>query len=84
MEDVYLKLSKEVKDIIRREKPKSVLLQAPSGLKKYLIPLAREIKNCEVYIWGGTCFGACDVPKVDVDLIIQIGHNKFIRRVPPL
>ena len=83
MDKVYLKLSKEVKEIVKKEKPKTTLLQAPSGLKKYLLDLAKEIDG-EVYIWGGTCFGACDIPRVKVDLLIQIGHNKFIRPLPPL
>ena len=83
MDKVYLKLSKEIKEIIRKEKPKTVLLQAPSGLKKYLLDLSKEIDS-EVYIWGGTCFGACDIPNVKVDLLIQIGHNAFIRQLPPL
>ena len=33
--------------------------------------------DAKVYIWLGSCFGACDTPKADVDLLIQWGHNKF-------
>ena len=79
-----MKLSKEVKEIVKKEKPKTILLQAPSGLKKFLLPIAKELSDYEVYIWGGTCFGACDIPNVKADLLIQIGHNEFIRRLPPL
>ncbi|MCD6575731.1 MAG: diphthamide synthesis protein [Nanoarchaeota archaeon] len=65
-----------VKEIIKQKKPKSVLIQLPDGLKPYATKIADEIGG-EVYIWAGSCFGACDIPKVDVDMIIQFGHIKF-------
>lgn len=63
---------------------RKVLIQLPDGLK----PKAKEIVDyiegkceCEVFIWFGDCFGACDFPlnigNIGVDLIIQFGHSEF-------
>ncbi|MGC9309785.1 MAG: hypothetical protein ACP5D2_03780 [Candidatus Nanoarchaeia archaeon] len=66
-----------LKKIIREKKPKKVLLQLPDGLK----PKAAEIVNklgdlTSVFIWFGSCYGACDVPPVSNDdyLVVQFGH----------
>lgn len=74
-----LELEKVV-DNIKKEKVKSVLIQLPDGLK----PKSQEIQDfiqektdAKIYIWLGSCFGACDVPKTDVDLLIQWGHSEF-------
>lgn len=74
-----LELNKAVREI-NKAKAKSVCIQLPDGLK----PKAREIadfieKNtkAEVLIWLGSCFGACDIPKLDVDLLIQWGHSEW-------
>jgi len=76
-----LELEKAIEKI-KKEKAKSVLIQLPDGLK----PKAKEIKekienktNSKVLIWAGSCFGACDVPNVKVDLLIQWGHSEFIK-----
>lgn len=64
---------------IKKSKAKRVLIQLPDGLK----PRAKEIvdrieKETDVFIWAGSCFGACDVPDVkDVDLVVQFGHSKW-------
>jgi 2-(3-amino-3-carboxypropyl)histidine synthase len=70
---------------IKKSKPKRILLQLPDGLK----PKAKEIQemimkeaNIEVFIWAGSCFGACDTPilfakKADIDLFIQWGHAEW-------
>lgn len=68
---------------IKKTKAKSVCIQLPDGLK----PKAQEIQQAiesktkaEVFIWMGSCFGACDVPdlsKQKVDLLIQWGHAKW-------
>lgn len=77
-----LELDKAI-DIIKSEKVKTVLLQMPDGLK----PKAGEIKdifesktNAEILIWGGSCYGACDMPylnSVKVDILIQFGHSEW-------
>jgi 2-(3-amino-3-carboxypropyl)histidine synthase len=71
-----LELEKAVKEI-KKAKAKTVLIQLPDGLK----PKAKEIQEflqkntkAEILIWGGSCFGACDIPNFKADLLIQWGH----------
>lgn len=64
---------------IKEEKPLSILLQFPDGLKIYATKISEEIKkrinkDIEIKIWLGSCFGACDIPNSDSDLLIQFGH----------
>ena len=73
-----LELSKAIKEI-KDSKAKTVLIQLPDGLKPKAKEITDKIKsetNAEVLIWAGSCFGSCDIPKVDVDLLIQWGHSK--------
>ncbi len=79
-----MELDKVIREINER-KAKKVLLQLPDGLK----PKAKEIQeailketNSEVFIWAGSCFGACDVPlsqarQLGIDILIQWGHAKW-------
>ena len=74
-----LELEKAIKTI-NKNKSKLVCIQLPDGLK----PKAKEIadfieKNTEVevIIWLSGCYGSCDVPRLDVDLLIQWGHSEF-------
>ncbi|MEM2121937.1 MAG: diphthamide synthesis protein [Candidatus Woesearchaeota archaeon] len=81
-EDFDLELDKVIKEI-KRTKAKNILIQLPDGLK----PKAEEIqdfieektnKRVKVFIWAGSCFGACDIPQVnEIDLLIQWGHSKW-------
>lgn len=70
---------------IKKNNAKMVLLHLPDGLK----PKAKELqeiieKNTEatVIIWGGSNFGACDLPvdseRAGVDLIIHFGHSAWL------
>lgn len=63
-------------------KAKTVLVQLADGLK----PKAKEIQhflsektNASILIWGGSCFGSCDIPletkHIGVDLVLQWGHT---------
>ena len=77
--DYDLELERAAKEI-KKNKAKTVCIQLPDGLK----PKAKEIadfieKNtkAQVIIWLGSCYGSCDVPKLDVDLLIQWGHSEF-------
>jgi 2-(3-amino-3-carboxypropyl)histidine synthase len=72
-----------IEDEIADQRPKSILLHFPDGLKPYATEIAKEIKRISkaklnkevlVKIWLGSCFGACDVPNTDSDLLIQFGH----------
>ena len=74
-----LELDKVVEQI-KENKAKTVCIQLPDGLK----PRANEIQekieaetDAEVMIWLGSCYGACDVPSLDVDLLIQFGHSPW-------
>ena len=67
MENYDLELSKAV-DEIKKSKAKLVCIQLPDGLK----PKANEIQqniekntNASVIILLGSCYGACDIPKVE-------------------
>lgn len=75
-----LELSKAVKEI-KDKKVKTVLIQLPDGLKskaKEIVDTIHQKTNAKCFIWLGSCYGACDIPKVDVDLLIQWGHSKWI------
>jgi diphthamide biosynthesis enzyme Dph1/Dph2-like protein len=77
-----LELERVLKEI-KRNKAKSVLIQLPDGLK----PMAEKIhdfieqktgKKVRVFIWAGSCFGACDIPETkEADLLIQWGHSEW-------
>lgn len=72
---------------IKKQKAKIVCIQLPDGLK----PKAKDIQDfiekntkAKVIIWGGSCYGACDLPrgleKHGVDLLIHFGHSYFNKR----
>lgn len=71
----------EVIKTVKKEKAKTVCIQLADGLK----PKAKEIQdkieketNADVIIYGGSCFGACDIPKgLNADLLIHFGHSYF-------
>ncbi len=65
---------------IKKEKAKLVLLQFPDGMKPFSTIIAEEIEKragCECMIWLGSCFGGCDVPRAEVDLVVQFGHSEW-------
>ena len=69
-----------VVDEIKNNDASTVCIQLPDGLK----PKAKEIQekieketDASVLIWAGSCYGACDIPDLDVDLLIQFGHSEF-------
>ena len=66
----------KINEIVEKLKPKSILLQFPDGLKPVATKIADKI-NSDVFIWAGSCFGACDIPNADFDLLIQFGHTEF-------
>ena len=74
-----LELDKVVKEI-KAKKAKTVLIQLPEGLKDKSKKIVDEISSktkAKCFIWLGSCFGACDIPKVDFDLLIQWGHSEW-------
>ena len=54
-----------------------VLLQLPDGLKPWAVAIVDylgEKSSADVNVWLGDCFGACDLPNSDADLVVQFGH----------
>ncbi|MBS3107607.1 diphthamide synthesis protein [Candidatus Woesearchaeota archaeon] len=78
--DYDLELSKAASEI-KKAKAKKVLIQLPDGLKPKALEIVDYLRantKAEIYIWEGSCFGACDIPNVKgIDLLIQWGHSKF-------
>ena len=78
--ELNLELEKAI-DKINQKNAKLVCLQLPDGLK----PRAEEIKQqlekntkAQIFIWLGTCYGACDIPQLtNFDLLIQFGHSHW-------
>jgi 2-(3-amino-3-carboxypropyl)histidine synthase len=69
---------------VKSKDAKLVCLHLPDGLK----PRAKEMQeaiekntDAKVIIWGGSCYGSCDLPlevkRLGVDLIIHYGHSPW-------
>ncbi|ADG13265.1 diphthamide biosynthesis protein [Methanocaldococcus infernus ME] len=79
-----LEREKVIEKIVKLNKKKPLILfQAPEGLK---LEVQREIEKIDkelkkrgiegdLFLWLNSCYGACDIPKVDADLIIHYGHK---------
>ena len=73
----------DIRADMKRLKPKTVLLQLPSGLKRRAEEIAKTIEKeygCSVIISGDPCFGACDIAEGDMgaaDLVVQAGHSQM-------
>jgi 2-(3-amino-3-carboxypropyl)histidine synthase len=83
-DDYDLELDRTAREIIKA-KAKRVLIQLPDGLK----PNAQEIvlflqkkTKAEILIWGGSAFGACDIPietkNLGVDFLVHYGHSQWV------
>lgn len=63
---------------VKKRKCRTVLLQFPEGLKRRAFKIAemlgKKVKNCRIVVSGEPCFGACDLPDTDADLIVNFGH----------
>lgn len=76
---------KELNDavaLVLKEKAKTVLIQLPDGLKPksaFIVDYLEKETDCSCFIWAGSCYGSCDVPSFECDLIIQFGHNDKLR-----
>ena len=77
LEEKYdLELEKIV-ETIKDKKAKTVLLQLPDGLKPHGLEISNYLEgktSAKISIWLGACFGACDLPDSDANLVIQFGH----------
>ena len=77
--DYELELDRIVAEIEKSD-VKKVLLQLPDGLKPWGLVLTDYISEktgVDVMIWLGDCFGACDLPDSECDLVIQFGHSEW-------
>lgn len=74
--DYELELEKIISEI-KEQNPKGILLQLPDGLKPWgpaICDYLEEALDSEIRIWLGSCFGACDLPNSEADLVVQLGH----------
>lgn len=81
LEEKYeLELEKAIEKI-KKSKAKSVLLQFPDGLKQYACEfvdfLQEKLPKIEFRIFLGSCYGACDIPNTNCELVIQFGHARW-------
>ncbi len=75
--------------ILEARKPKVILVNAPGGLirqTKELMEKVREKYGVRCIMSGDSCFGICDtldedVPKMQADLALHIGHNAAVTEV---
>jgi 2-(3-amino-3-carboxypropyl)histidine synthase len=75
--------------IIESKKPKVILVNAPGGLlrqTKELMERIRERYGVVSVLSGDSCFGVCDtvdddVPRIEADLALHIGHNAAVTEV---
>ncbi len=72
-----------VVDEIKKNRHKTVCIQLPDGLKIKATEIADYIRkntNAGVIIWLDSCFGACDITQIDVDLLVQWGHSEWTKQ----
>ncbi|MFH1770718.1 MAG: diphthamide synthesis protein [archaeon] len=76
-------LKKAIEEI-NAQKATKVLLHLPDGLKPKAAEIQAELKKeteAEIFIWAGSCYGACDLPiesgNIGIDMIIHFGHTKW-------
>lgn len=74
-----LELEKAAEKILK-EKAKLVCIQLPDGLKEKATEISKYLEEktkATIIIWLGSCWGSCDIPVLDVDLLIQWGHSEW-------
>lgn len=67
----------EALEEIRRQGCKTVGLQYPDGMRLQAIEMAEAVERrggVTAMVSAQPTFGACDVPRMPVDLILQVGH----------
>lgn len=78
-----LELDKAAEEI-KCASAKTVCIQLPDGLKQHAGYIADELETktgCQVIIWLGSNFGACDLAlhasSLGADLLIHFGHSEW-------
>lgn len=67
----------EIIEAIRSRGARTVGLQYPEGLRTRAVDVARELEaatGASVMISTSPSYGACDVPRMPVDLVVHMGH----------
>lgn len=67
----------EIIQAIRQRGARTVGLQYPEGLRTKAVEVARSLEEATgaaVMISTSPSFGACDVPRMPVDLVVHVGH----------
>lgn len=96
MTQYELELERVITDI-KKHDAKRICLQLADGLKpeakNIQDKLARALPDCTFFIYGGSCFGACDTPpgleRLRIDMLVAFGHarwnwgNELIKFGPP-
>lgn len=65
---------------IKQANPKTILVQLPDGLKTKIPEIKQKLEKntpAQIYFWLNSCYGACDIPQVDVDLLLHFGHSEW-------
>ena len=75
---------KNIAEKINKDNAKLVCIQMADGLKPRAVEIQKYLEEntkARILIWLGSCFGACDVPielkDLNIDLLVQFGHNDF-------
>lgn len=80
IEEAYELEFDRIARIVKEKRAKRILIQLPDGLKPYATRIAEKIENltkANVIIWGGSCYGPCDIPdanELKFDIIFHFGH----------
>lgn len=69
---------------IKKCSAKTVCLQLPDGMKPEADKIQKEVEQrtgAQVIIWGGSCYGSCDIPlevkRLGVDILVHFGHSPW-------
>ena len=85
---IHIPVNRIIK-LIAEKRYKTIILEAPDGLRNQLIYLVEKLKKDtnvkEVLISGERCFGPCDLSledaiKLKVDAILHVGHTEYPHR----
>ena len=75
--------------LIEEKRPRVILVNAPGGLlrqTKEMMERVREKYGATCILAGDSCFGICDtvdedVPRLQADMALHIGHNATVQMV---
>jgi 2-(3-amino-3-carboxypropyl)histidine synthase len=82
--DYDFELERVVEEI-NKKKAKKVCIQLADGLKPHsrkIVDKLEENTQAKIFVWLGSCYGGCDVPPLkNFDLLVQFGHNEYLKAV---